>query len=124
MLEAFTELLLLGKKLDFKPFIYGIKRHKSDPSYLSFAKDGMSITVNFPLNNITKSQQEQFSKIIIQKILDYDGIIYLSKYSFLPKWVFQKMYPEYQRFIKIKRKLDPESLFVSDIYRRLFSPSD
>lgn len=123
VLEAFTELLLLGKKLDFKPFIYGIKRHKSDPPYLSFAKDGMSITVNFPLNNITKSQQNQFSKIIIQKILDYDGIIYLSKYSFLPKWIFQKMYPEYKKILKIKEKLDPENIFSSDATKRLLIDS-
>mgnify|MGYP001488996118 CR=1 FL=1 len=120
VLEAFTELILLTKKLDFNPFIFGVKRHKSDPPYLSFANDGMSITINYSLNGLTKKQHEKFSTSILEKILEYDGIIYLSKYSDLPKWSLQKMYPEYKKIIEIKEKIDPENIFCSHATQRLF----
>ena len=47
VLEAFKDLVLCSKRINREPFICGVKRHRSDSSYLSFQGDGLGITINF-----------------------------------------------------------------------------
>jgi len=51
------------------------------------------------------------------------GKVYLAKDELLTDDLFRKMYPEYANFVKIKQQFDPDELFISDIYRRLFLKS-
>ena len=45
---------------------------------------------------------------------------YLAKNEFITREIFQKMYPRYKEFIDIKEKLDPTTLFSSNMFNRLF----
>jgi decaprenylphospho-beta-D-ribofuranose 2-oxidase len=121
--EGFSKLISLSQSYHRQPWICGVKRHKSDSSYLSFSGEGLSITINFPLNNFKKLDKEKYSEEILDTILEFDGKIYLSKHSFLPKWAFQKMYPEYKKILQLKTKYDPNNLFHSDATKRLFTDS-
>jgi FAD/FMN-containing dehydrogenase len=38
----------------------------------------------------------------------------------LTKSQFQRLYPQYKEFLELKRHWDPQALFQSDMYRRLF----
>jgi len=122
-IEAFSTLISISKNYHREPWVCGVKRHKSDSSFLSFAEDGLSITINFPLKNFKKSDKEKFSEEILNAILEFNGKIYISKHSFLPKWAFQKMYPEYKKMLELKAKYDPDGLFYSDATKRLLGDS-
>jgi len=37
----------------------------------------------------------------------------------LPKDAFQKMYPKYKKMIELKKKYDPDNLFLSNATKRL-----
>jgi len=121
--EAFSRLILISKNYHREPWICGVKRHKSDSSFLSFSEDGLSITINFPLKNFKKSDKEKFSEEILNAILEFNGKIYISKHSFLPKLAFEKMYPEYKKMLGLKAKYDADGLFYSDATKRLLLDS-
>ena len=121
--EAFSRLILISKNYHREPWICGVKRHKSDSSFLSFSEDGLSITMNFPLKNFKKSDKEKFSEEILNTILEFNGKIYISKHSFLPKLAFEKMYPEYKKMLGLKAKYDADGLFYSDATKRLLLDS-
>ena len=117
--EAFIELISVSQEFNLHPFICGVKRHKKDPSFLAFANDGLSITMNFSLNKIKKKDKEKYCDKLIEIILDFKGKIYISKHAYLPKWAFQKMYPDYTKLLQIKNKIDPKNIFTSDATKRL-----
>lgn len=121
--EAFSNLISLSQRYHRQPWICGVKRHKSDSSYLSFSGDGLSITINFPLNNFKKLDREKYSEELLDTILEFNGKVYLSKHPFLPKLAFQKMYPEYKKILQLKTKYDPSNLFYSDATKRLLIDS-
>jgi len=120
VMTAFTELLLLAKEYKFQPFICGIKRHKDSSAYLSFANEGLSITMNLSLNNQTQEIRTEYCKKLTDIILKNDGKTYLAKHPYFSKDDFQKMYPNYKKIIELKTKYDPNNLFYSDATNRLF----
>lgn len=87
-----------------------------NPSLLSFPDKGWTLTTDIP-NYIPK----------INKILDFldkeiansGGKIYLTKDSMQSAEIFKKTYPNFQKWKKIKKKLDPDFKFVSDLTKRL-----
>jgi len=118
-IQAFTELLLLGKRYKLYPFICAIKRHKSDSSYLSFANDGLSIAMNFSLNVITPAQRDEYCKKLTDVILRHEGKTYLAKHPYFSKDDFRQMYPDYKKVLQMKTKYDPDCLFLSGATKRL-----
>ena len=117
--SAFTELLEKSTQYKRQPWVCGVKRHKKDPSYLSFSEDGLAITINFPVNNFSKYEREKYSNELISIITKRTGKIYISKHAYLPKTIFQQMYPKYTKVLDLKNKYDPENLFQSDATQRL-----
>jgi len=118
-IQAFTELLSLSRRFRLQPFICGIKRHKSDSSYLSFANDGLSITMNFSLNVITTEQRDEYCKELTNIILKHEGKTYLAKHPYFSQDDFQRMYPNYKKILELKAKYDPDCLFLSEATKRL-----
>ena len=118
-IQAFTELLSLSRRFRLQPFICGIKRHKSDSSYLSFANDGLSITMNFSLNVITTEQRDEYCKELTDIILKHEGKTYLAKHPYFSQDDFHRMYPNYKKILELKAKYDPDCLFLSGATKRL-----
>ena len=117
--QAFMELLSLSRSFKLQPFICGIKRHKSDSSYLSFANDGLSITMNFSLNAITAEQRDEYCKKLTDIILKHDGKTYLAKHPYFSKDDFHQMYPDYKKILELKSEYDPDGIFSSGATQRL-----
>ncbi len=120
VMTAFSELLLLAKQYKFQPFICGIKRHKASSTYLSFANDGLSLTMNLSLNVQTQEIRNEYCKKLTEIILKHGGKTYLAKHPYFSKDDFQKMYPNYKKIIELKTKYDQNNLFYSDATSRLF----
>ncbi len=117
--QAFKELLLLGQHYKLYPCICGIKRHKPDSSYLSFANDGLSIAWNFSLNGITSKQRDEYCKKLTDVVLTHNGKAYLAKHPYFTKDDFHSMYPNYRNVLEMKTKYDPDCLFSSGATQRL-----
>ena len=118
-ITAFIELLSISKQFKSEPWICMIKRHKPDPSYLTFSGDGLSIAMNFSLKHLNSNLREKYCNKLFETILKFDGKIYISKHAVIPKSIFQKMYPDYKKIIDLKNKYDPNSIFSSDATNRL-----
>ena len=121
VVEAFNELLSCSKNINREPWICGVKRQIEDEFYLSFSGNGLSITMNFPLKYFSKSDAKMYENELLKIILRYDGKVYLSKNAVLPKDDFQEMYPQYKKMIELKKKYDPEYLFLSNATNRLLN---
>jgi len=118
-LDAFKDLLSCSKRINREPWICGVKRHISDSSYLSFQGDGLGITMNFPLKYFSETDVKKYSNELLKIILHFEGKVYLSKNSMLPKDAFQKMYPKYKKMVELKKKYDSENLFLSNATEKL-----
>ena len=117
--KPIAECLTICQHLNCESMISAIKVHKKDNFYISFSSDGYSFTIDIPLrgrkiNEVYKSMNE-----ILNHSMKYDALVYLAKDEYLPKMIFNKMYPRYKEFLIIKNRIDPSGLFQSDMYRRL-----
>ena len=56
-------------------------------------------------------------------VIKYGGRIYLGKTPVLNADQFYAMYPKLDEFLSGKRKIDPTSLFESNMYRRIMQIS-
>ena len=54
--------------------------------------------------------------------IKYGSRVHLPKDHTLTRDQFRRLYPRYQEFLDLKALWDPENLFQSDMYRRLFAP--
>lgn len=89
---------------------------------LSFPRKGYTLALDIPVRGGT--QFFSFIKELDQIVLDHDGIIYLAKDSTMSPDTFRQMYPELEKFQKIKEELDPHHLFSSSMARRLHIVED
>ena len=118
-IKAFTELLHICKQFGRIPEVCGIKRFTKDAPYLSFSDDGLSISIDFTLNNFPEKKLEAFRQKLTETTLKYSGKTYLAKYPYMPQDAFKEMYPMYWKFKEVKTKYDPNRLFWSDAAERL-----
>ena len=123
-LEIVEKIFKLSQRYNYPSLMLGFKSHRLDDYLLSFSGEGYSFGINIHLRNRDHARLESFSKNLFDIIVDCGGKAYLAKDELLPYSIFQKMYPRYKEFLSIKKTLDPNQLFVSDLYRRLLQPID
>ncbi|MGN6294076.1 MAG: FAD-binding protein [Chitinophagaceae bacterium] len=97
------------------PFLNVFKKMGHGQGILSFPFEGYTLAIDFP---VTKNLRA-FTKKMDAEVLKAGGRIYLGKDSMLDKETFQAMYPQYDQWLAVKRKYDPQNVFTSDIGRRL-----
>ena len=54
-----------------------------------------------------------------EQVIAAGGRVYLAKDSRLSAAAFRKMYPRLDDFLAVRREVDPEGIFNSDLARRL-----
>ncbi len=82
---------------------------------LSFPMDGYTLALDIPLTN----DLVDFLKKLDEIVLAHGGRVYLAKDSRLPAPAFRAMYPRLDEFLAVKREVDPENRFCSDMAKRL-----
>lgn len=97
------------------PFLNVFKKMGEAQGILSFPFKGYTLAIDFP---VTKKLLE-FTPRLDVKVLEAGGRIYLGKDAVLNETMFKKMYPEYLRWMDIKKTFDPGNRFSSNISRRL-----
>ena len=98
-----------------------MKAHKADNYLLSYEGDGYSIGIDIQISGRKKEKIDQFSKEIFNFTKDCGGKMFLAKDEMLDRLTFQFMYPQYAKFLRLKKKYDPQELFSSKMFQRLMS---
>ncbi len=99
------------------PILCSIKRISNPRKYnnFSFHMEGWTLAVDFPLDKFDFDEVDNF----INKLIQYNGKIYLAKDSILKEKQFKEMYSEFTHWEKIVKKIDPNNYYQSLLSKRL-----
>jgi decaprenylphospho-beta-D-ribofuranose 2-oxidase len=117
--EAIVELLEICQSSPCPPVTTILRAHKPDDCLISFSEDGYSLNFEFH----PKTRSETASREAVDRLIDATvrrgGKIHLAKDQVLRPEQFYRVYPRYKDLLAIKRQLDPDGLFTSDLARRV-----
>jgi decaprenylphospho-beta-D-ribofuranose 2-oxidase len=97
------------------PFLNVFKKMGEGQGILSFPFKGYTLAIDFPVTNKLLS----FTPRLDEKVLAAGGRVYLGKDAVLEERMFKKMYPQYEQWLAVKQKYDPQAAFSSNISRRI-----
>lgn len=83
---------------------------------LSFPRPGLTLALDLPRPD---AALRELTRELDRVTLDHGGRVYLAKDAFLDETTFRAMYGELDRFLDVKRRVDPEAVFRSSQSRRL-----
>ena len=118
--EAMTEMLELCQSAPCPPATTILRLHRRDDHVISFSEDGYSLNVEFHPKKRHTRKMAVFMENFIECGIRYGSRVHLPKDITLTRNQFQRLYPRYAEFLELKRQWDPDTLFQSDMYRRLF----
>ncbi|MGX1810505.1 FAD-binding protein [Nocardia sp. NPDC055321] len=87
----------------------------ANPAPLSWPHPGYMLSLDFPL----KPGLAEFCDRLDQRVLAAGGRLYFAKDSRTDPGTIRAMYPELDRWRRVRNQVDPERVFVSDLARRL-----
>ena len=82
---------------------------------LSFPIPGWNVCVDFPI----KPGLNEVLNGLDKRVLEFGGRLYTAKDSRTTAETFHAMYPRIDEWIALRRKVDPDGVFASDMARRL-----
>jgi len=117
--EAIVEILGICQDSPCPPVTTILRGHLADDGLLSFAEDGYSLNFEFHPKKHNEVESRRAVDRIIDSVAKFGGRIHLTKDQVLTPEQFPRIYPRYQELLEIKRRLDPEGLFTSDLAQRV-----
>jgi decaprenylphospho-beta-D-ribofuranose 2-oxidase len=85
---------------------------------LSFPTPGWTLSVDIPIPSVP-SVLEQHLRGVDEALVEAGGRIYLAKDSRMRADLMTAMYPQLDMFEKVRRNVDPDQMFRSDLSVRL-----
>ena len=82
---------------------------------LSFPMKGWNVCVDFPIT----AGLNEFLNGLDKRVLEFGGRLYTAKDSRTTAETFHAMYPRIDEWIALRRNVDPDGVFASDMARRL-----
>jgi decaprenylphospho-beta-D-ribofuranose 2-oxidase len=82
---------------------------------LSYPMPGWNVCVDFPV----KAGLAQFLTRLDARVLEFGGRLYTAKDSRTDAATFHAMYPDLPKWLRAKKRADPDGVFTSDMARRL-----
>jgi len=82
---------------------------------LSFPRAGLTLTLDFKMEATLPGLLDELDAIV----LDHGGRLYLAKDARMSEAMFKTGYPEWEKFMAVRREVDPEGRFSSLQSRRL-----
>lgn len=86
-----------------------------NPAPLSFPMPGWTLTVDLPIED----GLDRLCNTLDEQVVAAGGRCYLAKDSRLGADTFRQMYPRLDDWLAVRRRVDPQHLFTSDLSRRL-----
>lgn len=122
--DAITELLYICQRSPCYPAKLILRIHRKDDFIMSFCEDGYSLNLEFHPKRRHAERMKRFADELIEITIKHGGKVHLAKDHILSQSQFQRLFPRFVELLAIKRRLDPEQLFQSDLYRRLLYQGD
>lgn len=122
--EGMSEMLKLCQSIPCPPATTILRLHRKDEHLISFSEDGYSLNVEFHPKRRHVAKMRTFLEDFIECGIRYGSKVHLPKDHTLTREQFRRLFPGYRRFLELKREVDPDNLFQSDMYRRLFADPD
>jgi len=119
--HVFGEILRRSQARGFVPYLAVLKRHRPDPFWLTHAVDGWSLALDYKVTPETRAALFAHCRALAELVLAAGGRFYFAKDLVLPAGVLERMFPAERlaAFAAQKRRLDPEGLLESDLWRRV-----
>ncbi len=121
--DVYRALLEGSQEWGFIPDLAVFKRHKPDPFLLSYSVDGYSLALDYHQTDRNERRLGQMLTSFTEKIvLPAGGRFYPAKDNALNRESFGRSLSAgaIERYLAMKRRLDPEGILQSDLYRRVF----
>ena len=122
--EVIPQLIGLTHKYKMPAFLSAIKIHSADEFLLSYSMDGYSFAMDIPRKPNQAEKQKGLFLEMNKIVIEAGGIVYLAKDAHLTQSEFRQMYNKADEFLAIKKKYDPNEIFQSDMYRRIFKTNE
>jgi FAD/FMN-containing dehydrogenase len=119
---VYREILERSHRAGLTPFLGVFKRHRMDPFLMTHAVDGYSLALDFKVTASNRRRLWEHAADLTRVVLDAGGRFYFAKDSTLTaaQLAAYRAEERVQRFLALKRALDPETLLQTDLWRRLF----
>ncbi len=120
---VFHEMLSLCQRRGLVSYLIVFKRHRASDDYLmSYSTDGWSLALDFKVTAENRAALWALAAELDRIVLDGGGRFYFAKDSTLHPSRLQSYLGEERvhRFLSLKRRVDPENLLQTDLYRRIF----
>jgi len=121
----FKEILRRSQENHFVPLWCIIKQHRKDPFLLSYQVDGFSLEVNYQIVSHTVQRLRKMLWELMELVIMAGGRFYLAKDSLLTNTLYRRSVGDaaVEAFLHLKQLYDPEMLFQSNLFRRVFQSS-
>lgn len=121
-LDAWRELLELSHQRGLPSYLGVTKRHRPDHFLLTHSLDGFSLALDFKVTSGSRGRLARMLQDFDKIVLDAGGRFYFAKNSETSRETARLFLGEetIDRFIRLKRRCDPQNILQSDLFRRVF----
>lgn len=118
----FEEIMRRSQESRFFPLWCVIKQHRHDPFLLSYQVDGFSLELNYQVVPQTVHRLHLMLWELMEIVIAAGGRFYLAKDSLLTGALYRRSMGDasVDAFLHLKQLHDPDMLFQSDLFRRVF----
>jgi len=108
--EGISQVLSKVSSAGKGSFLSVLKRFgEANKNFLSFPKAGYTLTLDFKYEKNLFPLLDELDRIVV----DHGGRIYLAKDARMQEDVFKSSYENWDKFLEIKNRVDPNQLFAS-----------
>lgn len=121
---VFGSLLEGSQRAELYPYLTVFKRHRRDSSLLSYGVDGYSLSLDYRATSDNQHRlREMLTRFTHDIVLPAGGRFYLAKDTILDHQTARDSFgiDAVNRFMALKREMDPGEMLQSDLYRRMFA---
>lgn len=113
------DVLALCQRTGVRSYLGVLKRHRPDAFLMSHALDGYSLAMDFPARDLEALRRT--AAAVTARVLDAGGKFYFAKDALIGPADVERAYGReaLDRFAAMRRRLDPDGLFTSDLARRV-----
>jgi decaprenylphospho-beta-D-ribofuranose 2-oxidase len=119
---VFRSQLERCRRAGLVPLLGVFKVHRADKFLMSYAVDGWSLALDFARTTENQAALVSLFAEMDREVVAAGGRFYFAKDSLLQPERLGTFFaePRVQRFLELKREIDPENLLQTDLYRRIF----